>query len=132
MTKKKNKPSNQIKPAKKRKSARVYFLVSTGSVKQDDMLICSDNISLDGVFLETVHPLPVGTKVKLRFPLKSTWEPIQVEGKVLWSRKELAKGILGNKMPGMGIAFEKIKKKDLKVLKEFLDQTPTYGWFLES
>jgi len=131
LVKKKDDPSTYIKPAKNRKNTRVCFSVNTGSAKQKDILAYSDNVSLGGVFLETDSPLPIGTKVTLRFPLKSTWEPMQVKGKVTWNRKKRAEGSLGSKTPGMGIIFEKMKKKDLSTLKEFLDHLPTYGWFLD-
>lgn len=113
-----------------RKHARALFMVSTEYAKRKDTFVFSENISMGGVFLETPDPLPLGTKVKLRFPLRSAYRPIQIEGKVVWSRREVAEGKLGNKASGMGIVFQRIKKGDLDVLKEFLDYTHSYGWFL--
>ena len=61
------------------------------------------------------------------FPLKSSYKPMQINGKVMWNRKEI---LGGRETAGMGIAFEKMKKSDLNALKEFLDNIPTAGWFL--
>jgi uncharacterized protein (TIGR02266 family) len=110
-----------------RKHMRALFCVMTDYARKKDTIVFSENISTGGVFLETSDPLPAGTKIKLRFPLKSAYRPIQVEGKVVWSRKE---SIAGKEAPGMGIVFQKIKKGELEVLKEFLDHAPTSGWFL--
>ena len=86
---------------------------------------------MGGVFLETFDPLPTGTKVTLRFPIKSALRPIQIRGKVVWNRPQIEEGKLGNKMAGMAIEFESLKTNDVKFLKEFLDHTMSYGWFLE-
>jgi uncharacterized protein (TIGR02266 family) len=99
----------------------------TDYVRRKDTIVFSENISMGGVFLETSDPLPPGAKIKLRFPLKSAYRPIQIEGKVVWSRKQ---GLSGKESPGMGIVFQKIKKGELEILREFLDHTHTAGWFL--
>ena len=130
-----SKTKNLVNPQKNqrflRKQVRAMFCVSTKYITKKNVIIFSDNISMGGVFLETFEPLPVGTKVTLRFPFKSVLRPIQVQGKVVWNRKDFAEGKLGNKLPGMAIAFEKLERKNLNFIKEFLDQTPSYGWFLE-
>jgi len=113
-----------------RKRHRALFCVMTDYVKNKETIVFSENLSMGGVFLETSDPLPPGTKVKLRFPLKSVYRPILIEGKVIWNQKAIAHEKVGNKTPGMGITFQKIKKADAEIIKELLDQTYAYGWFL--
>lgn len=114
-----------------RKQVRAMFCVTTKYIKKKKIIVFSDNISMGGVFLETFDPLPAGTKLILKFPFKSVLRPIQIEGKVIWSRQDIEKDKLGNKAPGMAIAFENLKRKDINFMKEFLDNTTSYGWFLE-
>ena len=118
---------SQKKDRPLRKHTRAVFCVMTDYARKKNDIVFSENISMGGVFLETSDPLPAGAKIKLRFPLKSAYRPIQVEGKVVWSRKDDSGG---KETSGMGIMFQKIKKNDLEVLKEFLDNTHTAGWFL--
>lgn len=114
-----------------RKHAHALFCVMTKFVKKKNQFVFSDNISMGGVFLETSDPLPPGTKVALRFPLKSALRPIEISGRVVRSHRRIEEGRLGTKTPGMAIAFESVKRVDAKFLKEFLDHTLSYGWFLE-
>lgn len=113
-----------------RRHHRALFCVMTEYVKRNEMIVFSENLSVGGVFLETIEPLSPGTKVKLRFPLKSPYRPIHIEGRVVWNRREIAHGKLGNKTAGMGILFQKIKKADTEVIQELLDHTHIGGWFL--
>lgn len=114
-----------------RKHVHALFRVATKYIKKKKQFVFSDNISMGGVFLETFDPLPIGTRVTLRFPLKSALRPIQIEGRVVWNRPEIAEGKLGNKSSGMAVAFMSVKDVDRKFLKEFLDNTLSYGWYLE-
>lgn len=114
-----------------RKHVRALFCVTTRYIKKKNLFVFSDNISMGGVFLETFDPLPAGSKVSLRFPLKSALRPVQIEGRVVWNRPQIAEGQLGNKSSGMAIKFQSVKRNDLRFVKEFLDHTMSYGWFLE-
>ncbi|OGX05611.1 MAG: hypothetical protein A3G87_00605 [Omnitrophica bacterium RIFCSPLOWO2_12_FULL_50_11] len=114
-----------------RKHVRALFCLMSEYIKRKNVFVFSDNISTGGVFLETFDPLPPGTKVTLRFPLKSALRPIQIRGKVVWNRGEIQERRLGNKAAGMAVEFQSLKRRDMKFLKEFLDHTMSYGWFLE-
>jgi uncharacterized protein (TIGR02266 family) len=63
-----------------------------------------------GVFIETVHPLPVGTAIVLEFSLPGKTGHVKIEGLVVWVRSEFdpTKGLA----PGMGIQFKKIADWD--------------------
>lgn len=62
-----------------------------------------------GIFIETVHPLPVGTGIVLEFALPGKTGHIKIEGLVVWVRPEFdPKGLA----PGMGIQFKKISDWD--------------------
>jgi uncharacterized protein (TIGR02266 family) len=54
----------------------------------------SANLSAGGVFLETDHRLPVGTRVRLRFevPIIAKY-PIRAEAEVVWVRAEAPRGV---------------------------------------
>ncbi|MDD5218688.1 MAG: PilZ domain-containing protein [Candidatus Omnitrophica bacterium] len=114
-----------------RKHARVLVMMSTQYDRSKNTVVFTENISMGGVFLETGDILASGTKVKLWLTLGGRFpEPVQINGKVIWSRKKFAGHHTGNKSPGMGIAFEGCSPKGLKILKEFFESVETSGWFL--
>ena len=89
----------------------------------------SENLSEGGVFVEDPTPLPVGEKVRIKIPINSPFDPIEVSGRVAWSQTLEQKPSLGNKVLGMGICFENLTDEDKGTLREILDLTPHYGWF---
>ena len=79
----------------------------------DYMISCSKNISMDGMFVNTKSPAPVGTMVNLLFPAGDHLE-VEVSALVVWSREES-----GYQKPGMGVQFlsalpQTVKKNFLK------------------
>ncbi len=72
------------------------------------------NISKGGIFIETTEPLPVGTKVEMRFQPPGTAEVIEVVGKVVWVNPYRPDSD-DNPNPGMGIQFSGLdpRNKDL-------------------
>jgi uncharacterized protein (TIGR02266 family) len=61
------------------------------------------NINEGGMFVESEAPPPVGTSVLLAFRLPGSAQPIQVEGRVVWTHRERS-----TDSPGMGIEFENL------------------------
>ena len=62
-----------------------------------------------GIFVETVKPLPTGSKIVLEFSLPPMPSHIRLEGLVVWVRSEFYP--VGMK-PGMGIEFKKVSEDD--------------------
>ncbi len=63
----------------------------------------TSNLSKGGLFIETAHPMPVGTDLALRFTIPAAG-PIEVRGAVAWVRPVAAEG----KPAGMGVEFEQL------------------------
>lgn len=61
----------------------------------------SANVSREGVFIQTSHPLPVGERVRLRLQLPEGDAPFALDGVVKWVRT----GRGGHEPPGMGVQF---------------------------
>lgn len=61
----------------------------------------SVNLSRSGLFIRTVHPLPVSKVLTLRFHLPGIPEPFQVQGQVIWSNPQAGKTY----PQGMGVKF---------------------------
>ena len=60
----------------------------------------SRNISLGGMFVETMQALPVQTTIQVRFRVPTQPEPIDVTGEVRWVEAGGA-----GQLSGMGIRF---------------------------
>jgi uncharacterized protein (TIGR02266 family) len=75
------------------------------------------NISRTGVFVKSKSPLPIGTKVNLRFTLiMDDIETIEGTGEVVRVEQEPA---------GMGIAFRELASDSQAVIERLLAQQPT-------
>jgi len=79
----------------------------------DYMISCSKDISMDGMFINTNSPPPVGTHVNLIFPSEDHLD-VEVSALVVWNRKKST-----YQKPGMGVQFltplpQTVKKTFLK------------------
>lgn len=79
----------------------------------DYLISCSKDISMDGMFVNTKSPAPVGTHVNLIFPAEGNIE-VEVAALVVWNR-----GKSRYQRPGMGVQFlsplpQSVKKDFLK------------------
>ena len=73
------------------------------------------NISEGGVFIRSKTPLPVGTKVNLKFTvIVDDFETVEGEGEVV--RVDMTPGNMG-----MGVAFTKIKEESLKLIEQVVE-----------
>lgn len=72
------------------------------------------NISLGGLYLDSLTSLPIGTTVQLRFTLPTQPEPVEVAGDVRWVVK---KGT--SDASGIGIRFQGLRAKDVWALNRF-------------
>ena len=65
----------------------------------DYMISCSKNMSMDGMFINTDSPPPVGTHVNLIFPVDDNLEA-EVAALVVWHKEKN-----NFRKPGMGVQF---------------------------
>ena len=72
------------------------------------------NISLGGLFLETTQPLPLQSRLQIRFRIPTQPEPIEVSGEVRWVE---AGG--PNQAAGMGVRFQGLRAREVWALNRF-------------
>lgn len=75
--------------------------------------ICK-NISLGGMFVETVDVLPEQSTVQVKFSVPTQPEPIEVTAEIRW----IERGLPGQ-LPGMGIRFHGLRARDVWALNRF-------------
>lgn len=78
----------------------------------------TSNISTGGLFIETAKPLKPGSQLPIKLQLPGLSERLRIKCEVMWARKK--KDDDSNRLPGMGVKFIEISKKDLKILRHFL------------
>jgi uncharacterized protein (TIGR02266 family) len=72
------------------------------------------NISLGGLFVETTEPVPLQTRVQIRFRIPTQPEPIEVSGEVRWVDPG------GPDQPaGLGIRFQGLRAREVWALNRF-------------
>jgi uncharacterized protein (TIGR02266 family) len=76
------------------------------------------NLSLGGIFIETSKPLPMNTKLKVRFSLPDMSDPIVADGVVVHT---LRLGQPKNpSVSGMGIRFSELEPSSKEMLESYL------------
>ena len=78
------------------------------------------NISLGGVFIAMIEPLPFGTDVELEFTLPLDKRVIRCRGFVVWSTKEHPER--GGGMTGIGVRLMDIGVREMRLLNDFIDR----------
>lgn len=86
------------------------------------------NLSVNGIFVLTSKPLPVGLKLSLRFELPELSEPMEAVGHVAWSPGPQSKGAGKRHPQGMAVAFD----RDDQEFQRTLDQYVTVSMALAS
>ena len=74
------------------------------------------NISLGGLFMDSVVPLEIGATVQLRFQLPTQPEAVEVAGDVRWIIKRDGK-------QGIGIRFQGLRARDVWALNQFFQSS---------
>ena len=70
----------------------------------------TNDVSLDGCYLETMNPLPVGTMIRVRLELGGS--PFEANARVVHAQPHM----------GMGVQFVEVEPHYLLVLKNWLAQ----------
>jgi hypothetical protein len=73
-----------------------------------------NDLSLGGMYIDTINPLPEGSVIGFQFSLpgEGSESPISGEGRVVWMAH----------MQGMGIGFTRLSDEDQDRLKAFLSR----------
>ena len=91
---------------------------SVDCVADDTFLYASiANISAMGIFVKTIEPLAVGTRLVLSFAPPG-YEPFKLHGKVAWINRVRPDG--DNPNPGMGVRFVDLQPEDRERLVEVI------------
>jgi type IV pilus assembly protein PilZ len=111
-------PASGTPGHERRRSGRYPVTWSVDCETEDTFLYASiTNISEMGIFVRTDNPLPVGTRLILRFAAApDAAEAFVLEGVVQWINP--IKPLGENINPGMGIHFEALKPEDRERLVE--------------
>jgi len=107
----------------KRRSSRLHHELpvayrSVGSFLTD----WATNISQGGMFINTRHPLPVGTLVKILIQLPVSAFPVDLVGRVT---RVTEFGNQANVMPGMGIEFTDVDAAKREQIEAFVQKLRT-------
>ena len=84
------------------------------------MLDYSTDLSNGGVLIQTTSPLPVGTRVDLKFRLPNALKLIEVSGEVVWSLPYIPGQSDLNLIPGMGVKFSKLDESSKIYIESFV------------
>ena len=106
-----------------RRSSRLYHELpvayrSVGSFLSD----WATNISQGGLFINTAHPLPVGTMVKILIQLPVAAFPVDLEGRVTRVAEHDSQGSV---VPGMGIEFVDVDAAKREQIEAFVQKLRT-------
>lgn len=110
----------EIKP---RKNLRARIIFKTTILYQNIRRVSfASNLSEAGVFIRSIKPIPIGTKVSISMDLPSA-KPIDLEGVIVnvveFNRDRFIE-------PGMGIRFTNIDKNIQLGLRKFIEEQLTY------
>ena len=88
---------------------RIEVEILAGSLRQTAV---TKNISLGGMYLETLEPLAMLTKVTVRFRVPTQNEVVEVAGQVRWL-------VPGEAICGVGVRFDGLRAREVWALNRF-------------
>jgi len=107
-----------VKPDERRAAERFEVTWAIDCETPDTFLYASiTNISALGIFVRTTDPLPIGTRMTLRFSPPGE-EPFALQGLVQWVNPVRPGG--DNPNPGMGIRFTELGAMDRERLIDII------------
>jgi uncharacterized protein (TIGR02266 family) len=108
----------------RRRAFRAGVTKVTVDCRDVDVFVSSKimNISRGGLFVKTRRPPPKDTPLEIEFTLPAGEESVKATGSVVWVNPYASRG--NALLPvGVGIHFDKIAKKDLKRIEDFITQS---------
>jgi len=111
-------PDPQPRSDDRRSHDRYEVVWAVDCVAEDTFLYASiTNISAMGIFVKTVDPLPIGTRLVLSFAPPG-YEPFKLEGQVAWINPVRSDG--DNPNPGLGVRFVNLRPDDRERLVDVI------------
>jgi uncharacterized protein (TIGR02266 family) len=107
-----------IPPEEKRSSPRVPFVLRVDSPDRERALCATENLSRDGLFLQTDHPFSLGERVPLALSFPGLLDPVELTGTVTWVRPASA-------AEGAGVGIRVDGASDRKRLEALLNSAGT-------
>ncbi|MEO7163406.1 MAG: PilZ domain-containing protein [Bdellovibrionia bacterium] len=92
---------------------KIVVEINDGKIKT--MTFC-DNLGTGGIFLESVNPPSMGSKLELTFTLPNNKKKLKLKGVVTWIQRESKAG----SPAGYGIKFQDATESDAKELEKTL------------
>jgi type IV pilus assembly protein PilZ len=93
--------------SERRKSERTGLVVRVDYRTVDELFTeFTQNINEGGLFVETETPHPTGTVVWLQFRVPGSDDPLDVEGRVVWTQDSSS-----GESSGMGIEFDDLDRQ---------------------
>jgi uncharacterized protein (TIGR02266 family) len=77
----------------------------------------TENLSEGGLFVATYEVLPIGSKLTLRLTMPGSPTPIELDGRVCWTRDVASESDV---WPGMGVRFENVPEAVEQCIRSFL------------
>ncbi|MEM9194698.1 MAG: PilZ domain-containing protein [Myxococcota bacterium] len=74
-----------------------------------DHIGSTGDLSVDGAFIETRTPPPVGTWLRLSLRSPTAWDPLEIRAEVRWVATD-------PDTPGFGIRFDRLKEAEARAL----------------
>jgi uncharacterized protein (TIGR02266 family) len=103
----------------KRKHARVPVVIKvTNLMSEASHYYYSKDLSIGGMFLETMRPYPIGSVLELSFALPGIEERVMLEAKVVRTIEKKPED--RKTVPGMGVSFVDLNNNKIHVLSNFL------------
>lgn len=93
------------------------LVMGAGAAQETFSAQCVTALSEDGMYVDTLTPLPVGTAVPVSITVYK--RPVKIEGVVLYSHSA---GRGPHKQPGMGVKFVKISYEDKLLLRQYIKE----------
>jgi uncharacterized protein (TIGR02266 family) len=106
-------PRDQPPAGAERRAARRVALIAEIEYSSDSPSVTRrlTDLSTDGLFIDTMSPLPAGTLISVRFNLPGDPLPLVVLGEVVWAQEHL----------GMGVRFMNLRPKDRDRIRAWVD-----------
>jgi uncharacterized protein (TIGR02266 family) len=100
-------------PGSERRSAKRVALIAEIEYSSDSPSVTKrlTDLSTDGLFIDTMSPLPPGTLLSIRFNLPGDPLPVVVLAEVAWGQEHL----------GMGVRFMNLRPKDRERIGRYVD-----------
>ncbi len=111
--------SGEVKP-QYRKSDRVPIILEVNCKTEMHFLNAkTKNVSVGGMFIPTLYPLPEGTEINLRFSIPEVSIEFSVDAQIVWS---ISYEECQNEFEsGMGIKLINLDKEKSRILENYLE-----------